>query len=124
MSHQITWESRGSIIECSGLFDIGELQEANGILHGHEGFDRHTYQIWDLLNADMSTISEEDMLEPSAMDDVASMSTPRMKIALVVNDDYAVKLCESYSKSIGEFNSKWECRLFDSMGDARQWARS
>jgi len=58
------------------------------------------------------------------MDDAASMSTPRMKIALVVNDDYAVKLCESYSKSIGEFNSKWECLLFDSMGDARQWARS
>ncbi len=124
MAFRITYSEKGSIVDCSGSLNIQDIHEANGVLHGHARFDEHSYQIWNLLNADMSQITKKEMNEPVATDHIAEKSVPRMKVALVVQDDYAVTLCEFYRKQIGEFDSKWECRVFDSMDDALEWAES
>ncbi len=124
MAYLITYTEKGSIVDCSGTFTMQDIHDANGVLHGHPRFSEHTYQIWNLLKADMSQITENYMIEPAATDLAAEMSTPKMKIALTVRDDYAVKLCESYRKSIGELGSMWECQCFDSMNDALEWVIS
>ncbi len=124
MAYRIAYSDRGSIVECSGSLSIKDIHEVNGVLHGHARFDEHTYQIWNLVNADMSQITEDDMHEPAATDRVAEISVPKMKVALVVRDDYAVKLCEFYRKQIEEQGSKWKCCLFDSMDDAQEWVLS
>ncbi len=124
MAYRITYTDKGSIVDCSDSFNMLDIHEANGILHGHARFDEHTYQIWNLLNADMSQITEDEMNEPAATDCAAEKSVPKMKVALVVRDAYAVKLCEFYKKTIAKFGSKWECQLFDSMNDAQDWVVS
>ncbi len=124
MAYRITYTETGSIVDCSGAFNMQDIHDANGVLHGHARFSGHTYQIWNLLKADMSQITEAEMIEPAATDLAAEMSVPKMKVALVVRGDYAVKLCESYRESIGEFDSMWKCQLFDSMDDALEWVTS
>ena len=124
MAYRITYTDKGSIVDCSGTLNMQDVHEANGILHGHARFDEHTYQIWNLLNADMSQITEYEMNEPAAIDCAAEKSVAQMKVALVVQNDYAVKLCEYYKKTITEFGSKWKCQLFDSMDDAQLWVVS
>ena len=124
MAYRIIYSGRGSIVDCSGSFNIQDIHEANGVLHGHARFDEHTYQIWNLVNADLSQITEDEMNEPATTDLAAEISVPKMKVALVVRDDYAVKLCEVYRKKIRELGSKWKCQLFDSMDDAQEWVVS
>ncbi len=124
MSYQITLKEKGTIVECSGTLSIQEINEANGLLHGHARFDEHTYQIWNYENADLSQITEDEMVEPAATDWAATISVPKMKVALVVRDDHAVKLCEHYIERSKEYTSKWECQLFDSMDDALEWVES
>lgn len=124
MAYQITYKERGSIVNCSGTLNIQEINEANGVLHGHESFDKHRYQIWNLLNADMSQITEEEMNEPAATDLAAGLSVFKMKVALVVRDNYAVKLCENYRNVVRELGSNWECQIFNSMNDAQKWIES
>ncbi len=124
MAYQITYSDRGSIVECSGVFTMQDLHKANGALHGHERFEKHTYQIWNLLNADLSQITEEEMIEPAATDHAAELSVPKMKVALIVRDAHAAKLCESYRENIAEFGTMWKCQLFDSMNEAQEWVIS
>ena len=104
--------------------NIQDINDANGKLYGSAEFDWHTYQIWDFLDADLSQITEKDVDEPAATDWASGLSVPMIKVALVVRDDHAVKLCEHYKKKIRELGSEWECQLFDSMDDAHEWVDS
>lgn len=72
----------------------------------------------------MSLITEKEINQPAATDRAAEIYAPRMKVALVVRDVYAVKLCELYKKKLAESGSNWKCRIFDSMDHAQEWVES
>ena len=124
MAYSMTFRKRGSIISCSGFLNLQDIHDINGVLYGDARFDKHTYQIWNLLNVDLSQITEDEITELAATDWAAGLSVPKMQVALVVRDDHAVKICEHYRKKLNEFESKWECQLFDSMDDAQEWVDS
>jgi len=124
MTYKIDWEKHGTYVECSGAFDMAALREANGRLHGYPEFDDHRYQIWNLLDADLSGITRPEMVQPAAIDKVAERSAPHMRVALVVQDAYAARLCDAYIESAGALKSAWQCRRFEDVASARQWAQA
>jgi hypothetical protein len=122
LKYRITRKQRGYIIDLHSTISIQDLHLANGLLHGCQGFDESYYQIWNHANADMAQISVRMIEELAATDWAAGMSTPRMDVALVVDDHHSTSLCEHYIKKLRDFGCTWNCRIFKSMDEALEWA--
>lgn len=122
MAYRITYTEKGSIIDCSGIFSMQDIIDANGALHCYIKYSEHTYQIWNVLNAELAQITEGEMDEAVVMEGTSEILAPNMKIALVVRVDDSVKLCEAYRMKIEQYSSKWKCQLFETVDDAEGWA--
>lgn len=72
MLYYLNYKNNGFFLTHKGLITIDEIHEANGLIHGHEEFDSHKYQIINLLDADFSTINQSESIEPAATDLVMS----------------------------------------------------
>jgi len=121
MLHHIVWDKGGVFVECKGKSTIQDIHEVNGLLHGDARFEQHNFQLWDLVNTDLSQITMEEMQEPAALDLVASAYTKEVKVAIIVTEPYAVKLIESYCEQCNEDDSPWEAQLFSNLEDATKW---
>ena len=124
MAYHITWNQEGTIVNLSGLLSIDEINEANGIVHGDARLDNHKYSIWNFLEADLSQLTESDLLQPAATDGAASISILDMKVAIVAVDSHAVKVLEHYVQYAIQVTTWWEFGIFNSMQDALHWAES
>ncbi len=124
MAYHITWNQEGTIVNLSGLLSIDEINEANGILHGDARLDNHKYSIWNFLEADLSQLTESDLLRPAATDGAASISIPRMKVAIVAVDSHAVKVLGHYVQYAIQVTTWWDFGIFNSMQEALHWAES
>jgi len=121
MAYQIEWRKKGVLVRCSGSMDIQDIHEANGKLHGSSQFDNHLFQIWDFLNANLESITLDEMEEPAATDQVASTYAPNVKVAIVVRDPHSVKLMCHYAEKSGDYETDWKCQIFDTMAKASEW---
>lgn len=103
---------------------IHQIHEANGVLHGSEKVDQHDFAIFDLLDADLTQVTLTEVEEPAATDSVLSDSLPSIRLALVARETHSLALCRHYRKTLHEFDSPWECRIFTSMPEALTWAEA
>jgi hypothetical protein len=122
MAYRITYTDKGSIIDCSGVFSMQDIIDANGALHCYIKFSEHSYQIWNLLNAELAALTEDKTIERPTIDSATTTLAPSMKIALVARDDHLVDLYESYRVRIEECDTKWTCQLFGTVDSAEEWA--
>ena len=121
LSYHVTYKNNGFFLRHEGFLTISELHEANGLIHGHEKFDYHKYQIINLLDADLSTINESKSTELAATDLAASKTQSNIKVALVVREAQAINFCKGYISKSMESGSPWDFELFPELEDALQW---
>jgi hypothetical protein len=122
MTHQIKWDNGGVFVECSGNLTIQDIHIANGLLQGDERFEKHQFQVWNLIKSNLSQITLEEMKEPAAIDLVASAYTKNVKVALVVQESHAVSLISAYCEQCNQDNSTWQSQYFSHLADAIKWA--
>lgn len=123
MPYDLNYIDSGFVAIFKGEVTIEELNEANGEIQGHSNFDDHNYQIVDLLAADLSTVTEEDTEFPAVTDSVASVSRWNVKVALVVTEEHALSIVNSYVRYAQQLTPRWQFAVFSTRGDALQWAK-
>ena len=121
MSYYINHKDNGFFLTHKGLITIDEIHEANGLIHGHEEFDSHKYQIVNLLDADFSTISQRKSKEPAATDLVASKTRSNIKVALVAREANAISFCKLYISESKQRSSPWDFQIFSDLEAALEW---
>ncbi len=124
MTYHITWNEKGVILNLLGEINIQEINEANGIIQGDARLEDLKYQIWDLLEADLSPISKIQVEVPAAIDLAASKSVLKMKVAFIAQESHSVEVCQHYIKESKDLGSPWEFGLFNCMGNAMEWGES
>ena len=100
---------------------IDEINEVNGLIHGHPEFDAHRYQIVDLLDADFTEILTSTAKQPGATDWAASKTVSHVKVAILVEEPAARQFCQEYIATAQQMGSDWEFALFPCRDQARQW---
>jgi len=121
MSYYLNYKNDGYFLTHKGLITIDEIHEANGLIHGHEEFDSHKYQVINLLDADFSTISQSKSKEPAITDLVASKTRPNVNVALVARETYAINFCKRYISESKQRGSQWDFEIFSDLIDALEW---
>ena len=108
MSYCLSYKNNGYFLTHKGQITIEEIHEANGLIHGHEEFDSHKYQIINLLDADFTTISKNKSNEPAATDLAASKTRPNVNVALVARETNAINFCKRYISESKQRGSQWD----------------
>jgi len=121
MSYYLSYKNNGYFLTHKGHITIDEIHEANGLIHGHEEFDSHKYQIIHLLDADFSTISQSKSKEPAATDLIASKTRPNVNVALVVRETNAINFCKHYISESKQGGSQWDFEMFSDLKGALEW---
>ena len=125
MAYQITWKEDAVVFTFYGELDINEVHKASGTLHGDARFDELKYVIANFLEADLKKIEMTQIEEHAAIDYAASMSVPRIKVALIAKDfSSSAEKCTRYIEESKRFGSPWEIRIFSSLEDADAWGNS
>ena len=124
MPYYLNYKNDGFYIAHKGLITIDEIHEANGLIHGHEEFDSHKYQVINLLDADFSTISQSKSKEPAVTDLVASEIRPIVNVALVARETNAINFCKSYISESKQRGSQWGFEIFSDLTAALEWCRT
>ena len=121
MSYFLTYKNKGFFLTHNGIITIDEIHEANGLIHGHEEFDSHKYQIINLLEANFSSINLNESIEPAATDLVASRIRSNIKVALVARESKAINFCALYISVSKQDGSSWVFEIFSELENALQW---
>lgn len=121
MAHDITWVKKGVIVCLYGKIDIQEIFAANGKLHGDSRFDNHKFQIWNLLEADLSPAKENQAAYPAATDAVASSYAKDVKVSFISSNEHSIKFVKKYIEHSKERSIPWLFNLFESMDEAIEW---
>ena len=103
---------------------IQEIHSANGELHGDARIGDQKYSIWNLLNADLSSATKKEIVEPAATDFGSSHYIPRMKIVFIAHEAYTIELIHCYIDCCRKLDTLWGISIFDDANRAIQWART
>ena len=121
MPYKITWETGGVLWSFHGTLTGEDALQANLDIYGDPRFDDLFYQIVDISGVERFAASSEDLEAAAAMDDAATISNPRLVVAVVAATSEAVQVAEAYAAAMT--TSCWKIRVFCSMEEARQWVR-
>lgn len=124
MSYELSYNDRGFVIRFKGDVTIEELNDANGKIHGHAKFDYHRYQIVDLLDADLSSVSGEDAKVPAVTDYIASLRKWNVKVALVAVKSPALNAANNYAEQARQLTPTWKFKIFSTFEDALKWVNT
>lgn len=124
MSYELSYSENGFLVHFEGSISIDELNRANGEIQGHDDFDYHKYQIIDLLDANLSSVTEEDTEFPAITDSVASKTTNySVKVAFIVKESYALSIVNSYLQYSRQLVPKWKFGVFSTRNGALKWVK-
>ncbi|MHC4874093.1 MAG: hypothetical protein ACYTFY_19765 [Planctomycetota bacterium] len=121
MPYTLNYKNKGFFLQHTGLVTVGEINEVNGLIHGHEMFDEHRFQVIDLLGADFSQVDLTQANEPGIIDSVASKTNSKVKVAIVATDEQTIKFCKGYINSAIQSGIEWIFKMFTDMDSALQW---
>lgn len=124
MAYKFIWNKNNVLCVFSGNIDFNEITKANSIWHGDARFDNIKYLICNLLEANVTTTSVDDIAEMSATDFASSFSSSNIKTALVAQEKHTIAIFEHYIKRTKGFGSTWEFRIFNNIDDAVKWGES
>lgn len=120
MPYQITWRTSGVFWRYDGVLTGNELLQSNFDIFGDERFDDIRYQIVDLTRVEQVAVTEKHMRKIAHLDMAASRTNPRVKVAVVAQNDAAAKLGDLYDEFCGG-KSPWLTKQFRNIEDAEAW---
>ena len=94
----------------------------NNEMCGHEKFRDIFYRIVDLTDIDKNELSLKDIKAFVAHDLSLSQTNPRLKFAIVTDDETLQGMVAFYEFEGHEI--PWEIELFPTLEDAREWLAS
>ena len=78
-------------------------------LYGNSNFDDLTLQVFDMLDVERITFTQDDVKVVAACDRAAAKVNPRIKCAMVSTDQAVLGLSKIYQNQI--FGSPWEGKI-------------
>ena len=113
------WEDKGLERVFSDRTSGHEVVESNLSLHGDSRFDDIHYVLNNFSAVETFQVSEIDISLIANIDAAATVSKPRLKIAIVATLDPLLEWIYKYCEKMQ--NSPYECRIFSDVENARQW---
>jgi hypothetical protein len=113
------WEDKGLERVFSDSTSGQEVVESNLSLHGDPRFDNIYYVLNDFSAVETFQVSKIDVSLIASIDDAATVSKPRLKIAIVATLDSLLEWIYKYCEKMQD--SPYECRVFSDVENARQW---
>ncbi|UZE96396.1 TroA family protein [Alkalimarinus alittae] len=123
MAFMVFWEENGVTVSLGGDLDINEINRAGAALYSDPRFRQCKYQLFDFLEADMSSLSLEDIDGMAAKDVFASITIHNPSIALVTNNPIHTVLIEHYIKVSEQLGITWGAKAFSSRKEAEEWCK-
>ncbi len=102
-----------------GQVCYSDIQEANSLLFGDSRFDTATFQLWDFTDIILFDLQGKPPLILSTLDKQAMQWNPKMKVAVISNNDSLSRFANQYGEQIE--GTAWEYRHFNSLKDALKW---
>lgn len=124
MPYTINWSDDHTIVVFTGLVTFQELREIGATHYGDSRFDDLRYVIVDFSQADLAQITLDEPIILASLDSVAVAYNARLKLALVIADEYQRSLCEKYIKDSIDFHSSWSHRIFSTLRKLKNGAKS
>jgi hypothetical protein len=119
MPYATTWEESGVLWTFRGQVTGDEILRANQEIYRDPRFHRLTYQIVDLTAVERFDVTEDDMAMIAVQDRAAARSKPSVCVAVAAADEIIKDLSAFYDAVM--VGSPWHQRIFDSIGEAREW---
>lgn len=120
MAYQNEWHEKGLCRVFTEKVSGDEILDANLTLHGDSRFDDIRYVINDFTQIVGFDVSGMDIDKVATIDNVASLSKARLKIAIVATADSLLDWVHLYCAKMAD--SPYECEFFTNFDDAYQWA--
>lgn len=119
MSYQASWERSGVCLRFAGDITDVEIAMASRKGQGDPRFEDLRYVILDFRECDSVSHSVAQTEELAATDKAASMTNPRIKIAVVSKSVDVTEMVRCY---LGTGLDPFPVRVFDGLEAARYWA--
>lgn len=119
MPYKITWKPEGVIWTFHGTLTGQETLQASSAIYGDPRFDNLRYGIVDISAVVEFKLLSEDLEAAAAMDEAATLTNPRLVVAVVAVRDEAVTVAEIYQSAMAE--TSWKVEIFPSMQEAEDW---
>jgi len=119
MSNKLIWEPKGLYRKFTGEVIGDEILESNFELQRHPKFESIDFIINDFLEVTGFKIDTNHTKTYAKTDEIAANTKFTLKIAIVVNQDALTELANSYREEM--IDKSFECEIFKTLEDARQW---
>lgn len=119
MAFDLVKEEKGFVFRFRGALTMPEVLEVDRIAWEDPDWDKHQYEIWNFLEAEVSTFTPEDALIAATIDNVSFEVTRDLMVAMIAVEKDVLKLCRVYidATDIAPGN----VRIFKTESDARAW---
>ena len=124
MPYEIIWGTNGILVQFWGSYDHKVSTRANIEIYSDSRFKGLKYAIWDLSGISELRITVDEAVIPAMQDKLASERLPNLKLAMIVQDEPARKICNSYVAHCQNSGMEWEFMVADSMECIRAWGAS
>lgn len=122
MPHTILWEKNGVVRKFNGSISGEEILESNFDLQAHPKFGNLKYIINDFTSVTEHNIELGHAKAYAASDDIISDTKFELKIAIVVIQEDLIDLAKYYKSQM--INMYFNCEIFESEENVRQWIES
>ncbi len=121
MTYSNEWQKRGLVRRFNGKITAKEIVNANLSLHGDARFDDLLYVINDFTLLEDFEVTDADIMLISSIDQIATLTNPLLKIAIVATMPDLLSWIEAYMAQMEE--SAYECQLFSTFKEAEEWVK-
>lgn len=122
MAVQNNWEDKGLYRVFSGNISGREVLQANLAIQGDARFDNINYVVNDFLKIDGFDIDDSDISIIASTDNVAAVSNPNIKIAVVATLEPFLVWVRRYMEAMQD--AVYPTELFSNLDDAYLWVNS
>ena len=122
MAYEIVWEPEGVLVQFSALVTARDLINSARQMQGDSRFDEGHYVINDLTAVTRHELSEEPLVELSALHYGAYASHPNCRIVFVTTDAALGDLVKNVL--MAPEMASYQIEVFASASDARDWLES
>ena len=122
MPHHLIWEEKGLYRKFIDSVSGEEVLNSILAIQGDARFDSIRYVVNDFSQIIDFEVSDLDIKKIVIVDNVAAMTNPNIKIAIVATYEPLLQWIELYCEKMED--SLYECKIFDNIDEAYQWVPS
>ena len=122
MPNTYTWEQNGVYRQFTGELSGDEILASNLEINNNHNFKAAKYIINDFSKLTSHSIDVIHTKAIAVTDDILCSSKGQLKIALIVTQPDIVELANSYREQM--HNNIFECEIFSTLKDAREWVNT